>query len=297
MNLTTTSVERQKIRATAEACADFIKLPFRNQVWKGQAGDQLGSGTGNSLDFQDHRAYTPGDDPRHINWQAYARTGNYSMKLYREEVRPLVDLIVDGSDSMFFEPAKEQLSIALIHFAAVAANRAGASLRCFFVRGRTILPLPEESLQADAWPDSLRSMEEDGAAEPPALEGIPLRPQALRIFVSDLLFPASPGPILSPLTRRQGRGLVFAPFSRKESAPDWTGNYEFVDAESRTQHPHRVEASVLTRYLNAYQRHFDIWKTTTRKHGIPMVRVPAERPLDEALRVEGLAQGAIEIWT
>ena len=47
-----------------------------------------GSGTGSSLDFQDHRAYSPGDDPRHINWQAYARTGSYTMKLFREEVRP-----------------------------------------------------------------------------------------------------------------------------------------------------------------------------------------------------------------
>ncbi|MFN9663179.1 MAG: DUF58 domain-containing protein, partial [Akkermansiaceae bacterium] len=26
------------------------------------------------MDFQDHRSYSPGDDPRHINWQAYART-------------------------------------------------------------------------------------------------------------------------------------------------------------------------------------------------------------------------------
>ncbi|MEJ6642028.1 MAG: DUF58 domain-containing protein [Akkermansiaceae bacterium] len=39
---------------------------------------------GSALYFQDHRAYSPGDDPRHINWQAYARTGQYTMKLYRE---------------------------------------------------------------------------------------------------------------------------------------------------------------------------------------------------------------------
>jgi uncharacterized protein (DUF58 family) len=70
------------------------------------AGEFTGSGSGASMDLQDHRAYSPGDDPRHINWQAYARTGQYSMKLFREEIRPVVDLILDASSSMFFSPEK-----------------------------------------------------------------------------------------------------------------------------------------------------------------------------------------------
>ncbi|MGB1261127.1 MAG: DUF58 domain-containing protein, partial [Akkermansiaceae bacterium] len=75
----------------ASICAERLTLPLRSQVWRGMAGEFQGAGTGSSIDFQDHRAYMPGDDPRHINWQAYARTGNYSMKLYREEVRPVID--------------------------------------------------------------------------------------------------------------------------------------------------------------------------------------------------------------
>ncbi|HAT20298.1 MAG TPA: hypothetical protein DCS85_09105, partial [Verrucomicrobiales bacterium] len=99
--------------ASASVCAEKLRLPLRSRVWKGQAGEFLGAGVGSSLDFQDHRSYAPGDDPRHINWQAYARTGHYTMKLYREEVRPVVDLVFDVSESMFFEPAKARRSCEL----------------------------------------------------------------------------------------------------------------------------------------------------------------------------------------
>ena len=96
----------QQAHSRALAAAGRLRLPLRSKAWQGQAGEFAGSGTGSSLDFQDHRAYSPGDDPRHINWQAYARTGNYTMKLFREEVRPVVDLILDASESMFFDPGK-----------------------------------------------------------------------------------------------------------------------------------------------------------------------------------------------
>ena len=98
--------ELQSCHARATLLAGRLRLPLRGRVWRGQAGEFAGAGVGSSLDFQDHRAYVPGDDPRHINWQAYARTGQYTMKLFREEVRPVVDILRDVSESMFFDPAK-----------------------------------------------------------------------------------------------------------------------------------------------------------------------------------------------
>ena len=61
-----------------KAAASVARLPLRAGMWSGVAGSVLGQGTGSSIDFQDQRQYMPGDDPRHINWQAYARTGNYT---------------------------------------------------------------------------------------------------------------------------------------------------------------------------------------------------------------------------
>ena len=112
----------REAHARARGWSGMFSLPLRQRTWKGGAGDHAGRGTGASMDFQDHRAYSPGDDPRHINWQAFARTGQYSMKLFREEVRPLVDVVVDVSASMFYPEEKAVRSVELFYFAVEAAS-------------------------------------------------------------------------------------------------------------------------------------------------------------------------------
>ena len=119
----------------SSTCASRLRLPLRSKVWRGGSGDFSGAGTGSSMDFQDHRNYAPGDDPRHINWQAYARTGQYTMKLYREEVRPVVDLICDVSPSMFLDETKSARTAELLSFFTQSSLRAGASLTIHLVSG------------------------------------------------------------------------------------------------------------------------------------------------------------------
>ncbi|MDZ4289506.1 MAG: DUF58 domain-containing protein [Prosthecobacter sp.] len=283
------------LQARARAWARVLKLPFRQQRWRGHAGEFMGAGVGSSLDFQDHRVYLPGDDPRQINWQAYARTGTYSMKLYREEVRPLVDLVVDVSDSMFAFPNKEQRSLELFAFVVEASLQTGAALRCFAVRGQDHVLLDNAAILAGRWPEDTERLPEALATEPPALSRIPLRAGAMRVLVSDLLFPAAPESLLTSLSSRSGRGLVFSPYSQEEAAPGWSGNYEFVDAESHQPHEHRVEADLLKRYTQVYMRHFDLWKSAALKHGVAMTRVAAEPDFVQALRAEGVPGNAVEV--
>src|SRR4051794_30985311 len=110
--------ERQQLHRRMKSASEHLGLPFRSRTWRGQAGAWVGVGSGSSIDFQDHRPYLPGDDPRYIDWRAYARTGHYIMKLYREEVSPLVDLVLDASASMFFDSAKAHRTLELFAFAA-----------------------------------------------------------------------------------------------------------------------------------------------------------------------------------
>ncbi len=285
------------IAARAQAWADIFKLPLQHRTWRGQTGDFQGSGVGSSLDFQDHRSYVPGDDPRHINWQAYARTGNYSMKLYREEVRPLIDVVFDVSDSMTFDPAKERRSVELFYFAVFAALKSGASVASHLVRGDHYRHLTDDLIHGHAWPRLLEDLPDTGPAASPDLRPVPLRAQSLRIVVSDLLFTASPDTVLRALTRGRGHGIVLAPFLQAEAAPQWEGNCEFIDAESRETHPHRVDRGLLQRYLSAYRRHFELWKTLCRKYDVVLSRVPAEPDFQAALQLEAITSGALEIWT
>jgi uncharacterized protein (DUF58 family) len=282
----------RSIQARARGWARVLKLPFRQQRWRGQTGEFAGAGTGSSLDFQDHRSYMPGDDPRQINWQAYARTGSYTMKLYREEVRPLVDLILDASESMFAFPNKEQRTLELLAYITEAALQTGATVRTFAVRGAAYVSLEVDALVTGRWVQELSKLPVTGDA--PALSRLPLRAGAMRVFLSDLLFPAEPESMLAPLASRKGRGLVFVPFAVAEAAPVWDGNYEFVDAETLQPHEHRVESEVMQRYLRAYKRHFELWKNAAAKHGISLARVSAEVDFLTALRAEGILTNAVE---
>jgi len=289
--------DMQPLHAQARRYTEFMGLPFRNRTWRGQAGEMAGSGVGSSLDFQDHRTYVPGDDPRHINWQAYARTGNYSMKLYREEVRPLVDVVFDVSDSMFFGETKATRSIELFYFCAEAAIRAGASLTCFLIKGDRHTRLDAGTLFSHRWREQVDALQPEEPAAPPRLAALPLRNRSLRAFVSDLLFPGAPAPLASSLAGHDGRGIVLAPFSEEEASPAWQGNYEFVDAETQAHHLNRVEPALLTRYREAYRRHFELWRTYTAKHGLALGRIPSSPNLEKALQLEAVPQGAIEFWS
>jgi uncharacterized protein (DUF58 family) len=116
-------------RREALAAAEHCRLPFGRQSWRGTQGNWLGAGLGSSIDFQDHRAYAPGDDPRYIHWAAYARTGQLTMKLYRAESAPLVDIAIDVSASMAMTRRKEERLDALLAFCVESADRAAAPVR------------------------------------------------------------------------------------------------------------------------------------------------------------------------
>lgn len=292
MNPAASPVEMRRLHAQARGWAAVLKLPFRQQRWRGQAGGFSGTGTGGSQDFQDHRAYLPGDDPRQINWQAYARTGNYSMKLYREEVRPALDVVLDASASMFAFPAKRQRVLELLAYAVEAALEAGAALRCYAVSGTAHCLLETESILTGRWADKASTLPQTTAF--PALARLPLRPGAMRLWISDLLFPGEPDPALAPLSQKQGRGMILCPFAEEEAVPGWEGNYEFEDPEAGSLHGHRITAPLLTRYQEAYARHFQLWRNAANRHGVLLARVPAEDGFLPALRTEALARGLVE---
>lgn len=285
--------ELQRLQAQAREWARVLRLPFRQQRWRGRSGEFQGTGVGSSLDFQDHRVYIPGDDPRQINWQAYARTGTYTMKQYREEVRPLVDLIVDVSASMFAYPAKQQRVLELLAYAVEASLQTGATLRCFAVRGGEHRFLETDLLLSGRWWKEIQTL--PASAEAPALTRLPLRAGALRVCLSDLLFAAEPETLLGSLSQRNGRGILLVPFASQEANPGWDGNYEFEDAETSLSHEHRIEPDLLQGYQQAYARHFHLWKTAAAKHGVALARVPVEPAFMEALRMEGMPAGCVEV--
>lgn len=55
---------------------------------------------GFSVEFSEYRQYTPGDDPRYLDWRLFARTDRYYLKRFQEETNLRCHLVVDLSRSM-----------------------------------------------------------------------------------------------------------------------------------------------------------------------------------------------------
>ncbi|HMA34159.1 MAG TPA: DUF58 domain-containing protein [Chloroflexia bacterium] len=63
-------------------------------------GERRSVRRGNSVEFADYRNYTPGDDLRRVDWNAYARLERLFLKLFQEEEDITVHVLLDASKSM-----------------------------------------------------------------------------------------------------------------------------------------------------------------------------------------------------
>ena len=280
--------ELEQLHLHARNVAGSLRLPFRRRSWRGLQGNWQGLGAGSSLDFQDHRPYSPGDDPRYINWQAYARSEHYTMKLYRQEVSPTLDLVIDLSASMFVDPEKSTRVSELIYWCVESALQAGAGLRCHAWRGGSVEPLRVEEVLTHQW------KREAPAADIGALAEVPWRHGSMRVIISDLLWPGESQPLFHAITAGQAFGIIYAPFSPEESEPSWTGNLEMLDCESKDVRIQRAEADLMRRYRQAYERHFSLWYDQALRYHVPLARVPADGELTTALQAQGSEVGAVE---
>ena len=62
---------------------------------------------GFSVEFSEHRKYTPGDDPQDIDWLVYAKTDKYYIKKFEAETNITGYLVMDLSRSMGYTYRQE----------------------------------------------------------------------------------------------------------------------------------------------------------------------------------------------
>ncbi len=65
---------------------------------------------GYSIEFAEHREYTPGDDLRYVDWKVYGRTDKYYVKQYEDETNLICYLVLDISESMGYRGPESVLS-------------------------------------------------------------------------------------------------------------------------------------------------------------------------------------------
>lgn len=242
---------------------------------QGTAGAQQGRLAGESMEFMDHREYQPGDDLRRLDWAAYGRSDKMIVKLYRQEVCPHLDLVVDGSRSMALPHSeKSHATWGLAAALCVAAGNAGQTHRAYLT-GRGCRPIPGGTEMPARWQhlslDSDESPPESFERLPPAW-----RPHAVRVILSDLLWLAEPRELLTTLGDRAAAVYVIQILASEDLSPTQQGNLRLVDSESDAAENLYLDATAVARYCENIRRNRENWRRAARQTGAVFVSLVAE---------------------
>ena len=285
---------RQYLREGERAGTRYA-LQIPREAMRGATGAQIGHGAGSSLDFKDYRDYQPGDDLRRIDWGLLGRTDRLIVKMYREEVNPHLDIVIDGSGSMGLpDSAKAR---ALLGMAAALAT-ASANARCThraWMMGDGVVPVAGGTDRPSVWEaialEAERTPERAFARLPPRW-----RRHGMRVFISDLLWVGDPLLALRPMVQDAAALVVVQLLAREDEEPSVQGNTRLVDVESGEPLEVFVDVVARNKYRHALARHQQNWHRACRQVGAAMVTVTAEEVTDrwrldalEAIQLLGAA--------
>ncbi len=270
-----------------ERLAEVWRLALADRPHHGPAGERLGQGGGASLEFQDRRAYVVGDDLRHLDWAAYARTDQLMVRLYREEVQPRVELFVDASRSMAVDEGKAQLTVDMVGLLGRCARVDGLAPTCV-VLGEAAEALPWDLVER-------RGLELD--ARRPLVEGLQAalhlaRPGAIRILISDFLSPHDPAAVLRPLAARAGGLALVQVLGRQDAEPPVGEALRLEDVETGGVLDLVLDRGTVERYRARLRNLQEALAQEAQRAGGRFAALTAGPALSEQCRTH-LAQGGI----
>jgi uncharacterized protein (DUF58 family) len=80
-----------------------LALRARTIVEGALAGLHRSPHHGSSVEFAEHKEYSPGDEIKHIDWKAYGKFDRYYVKRFEEETELTAHLVLDRSGSMTYK--------------------------------------------------------------------------------------------------------------------------------------------------------------------------------------------------
>ncbi len=248
---------------------------------------------GFSQEFAEYRAYTPGDDLRHVDWNVFARTERAYLKRYRGETNSLLTVLLDASNSMqYTSHAVSKMDYARyiaasLFYLAIHSQRDAAGLVVFDDDVRNYI---RPSTRQGQLARLLSGLE---LAEPRARTNFAkpidhlrqfLRRRGMVLIVSD--FFAEPEEIvrtIEPLRFHGNEVVLFHVLDPEEVRPTLTEPTLLVDLETDEQM--EVTPDYAKReYRGKMDAHLADLRTRARGAGLDYFLLQTDRPLDAMLR-------------
>jgi len=246
---------------------------------------------GYSVEFAQHRNYSPGDEIRHIDWKVFGRSDRLYVKQYEEETNLKAYFVLDASASMNYRSgALSKLDYGAIIAASLSSlllqQRDSVGLALFSDGVRSFMP-------ASSTPSHLRLvLTQLEHVETAPRTGIShtfhdlaerIRRRSLIIVLSDLFDdPQAVVRGLQHFRHRKHEVIVFHLLDRDELTFPFRETVVFQGMEEEGQMP--AEPNALRReYLRLFEEYQTALRRGCRELGMDYVVMPTDQPVDSAL--------------
>ncbi len=246
---------------------------------------------GQSVEFLQHREYTPGDDLRHVDWKVWAKQDRYYVKQFEEDTNLRATLLVDVSGSMRYGSGpldKYEYGCTIAASLAYLLLRQQDAVGCVAFDEAIRVKVPQRTRRShlNAIVQALSASEprEKTEMQPilrAAAEVYPRR--GLMILVSDLLVDRAGLSKGLRLLRQHGHDvIVFHVMDDQELDFSFNGATRFEGLEL-PQHLACNPRALRAGYLEALGNYLDEVRRGCAKDGVDYVLLRTSQPLDAAL--------------
>jgi uncharacterized protein (DUF58 family) len=248
---------------------------------------------GFSQEFAEYRAYSPGDDLRHVDWNVFARTERAYLKKYRGETNSLLTVVLDASNSMNYTSHKvtkidyARYLAASLFYLAIHNQRDAAGLIVFDDEVRNYIRPSTRQGQVSRLLHGLELAEPRARtdfAKPIGHFQEFLRRRGLVLMISD--FYEAPEKIIrtiEPLRFHGNEVVLFHVLDPREIQPGLDKPVILVDLETR-DHMEVTPEYARDSYRDKIEGHISALSQSARAAGMDYHLLVTDRPLDNALR-------------
>ncbi len=247
---------------------------------------------GFSVEFSEHRRYAHGDDPKDIDWVAYAKTEKYYVKKFESETNLTGYLVIDLSQSMNYTYRQQltKLDYSICLAAALAylmiQQQDPVGLMTFDTKLRASIPPRSRRSQLPTILSHLTKLQTAGKTDlAGSLQQMSamLRHRSLIMLMSDLLTDEEPMMRALRNLRHAGHDLiVFHVLDEAEVSFPFKGLIELVDPESGRRESISAEDAA-----RDYRKTVEDYRSKLRKEltesRIDYVPLDTQQPYDKAL--------------
>ena len=253
---------------------------------------------GFSVEFSEHRKYSPGDDIRQIDWNVYAKTDRFYVKKFQAETNLDGYLLVDCSGSMDFATGGRmtKMDYAICLAAALGylmiSQQDPVGLIMFDEKIRTFLPpRAKRSHLMNLLGELARIKPAKKTHLAEAIHDVAnrVKKRGLMILLSDLL--ADQHEVIEALHHLRFRGhdlIVFQVLDHSELAFEFDGQVRFEEPETG-EHLDADPRAIRAAYLEEIRAFIDEYKRQCQNVRADFVTVDNAMTFDKAL-IEFLIQ-------